>query len=37
MMNLVLLITGVEARDISYHDFMGICYTCGGIKRLIDL
>ncbi|XP_059218746.1 amine oxidase [flavin-containing] isoform X2 [Stomoxys calcitrans] len=37
MTNLVLLISGIQAQSISYDDFMGICYTCGGLRNLIDL
>lgn len=37
MMNLVLIISGVDSSDIRYVDFMNICCSCGGITRLIDL
>ncbi|XP_023308873.2 amine oxidase [flavin-containing] B [Lucilia cuprina] len=37
MLNLVLVICGTEAKYISFKDFMSICYTSGGIRRLIDL
>lgn len=37
MMNLVILISGVNANNISFIDFMEICYTSNGIKHLIDL
>ncbi|KAM7359504.1 putative monoamine oxidase sheepish [Cochliomyia hominivorax] len=37
MLNLVLMISGCDAKDIDFRNFMSICYTSGGIKRLIDL
>lgn len=37
MMNLVRLICGADAKDVRFRDFMSICYTSGGVKRLIDL
>lgn len=37
MRNLVLLISGVEAENIRVSAFLAICYTAGGIKRLIEL
>lgn len=37
MLNLVLMAAGTDAGEVSYGDFMAICYSCGGVKRLIDL
>lgn len=37
MENLVLFISGTDAKDICFKDFMSLCYTSGGLKRLIDL
>ncbi|XP_073822675.1 putative monoamine oxidase sheepish [Musca autumnalis] len=37
MFNLVLLICGGEASDITFNQFIHICQTSGGIGRLISL
>ncbi|XP_061396815.1 amine oxidase [flavin-containing] A, partial [Musca vetustissima] len=37
MSNFVLLISGTEACDISFNEFINICRTSGGIGRLINL
>lgn len=37
MKNLIRLVAGVDAKDISFVEFMNIVHSCGSIKALIDL
>ncbi|XP_037958914.1 putative flavin-containing monoamine oxidase AofH [Teleopsis dalmanni] len=37
MSNVVRIVTGADARQVSYLHFMSICYTCGGLLNIITL
>ncbi|XP_011192942.1 putative flavin-containing monoamine oxidase AofH [Zeugodacus cucurbitae] len=37
MTNLVELVCGSKASDITYKEFMSICYGCGGLQNIINI
>lgn len=37
MTNLVELVCGSKASDITYKEFMSLCYGCGGLQNIINM
>lgn len=37
MTNLVELVCGSKASDITYKEFMSLCYGCGSLQNIINM